>query len=114
MAYGLKYTGSKTHQNSDKYEVRIYQDGWTGSSYEIGSIVRLGLSLQGGMSTITAPIIKTSLFLSMIDTPDRGSTKADGTTCVEDGTKYGEWEEFYTNDPTKYKVELRYTGGLIR
>lgn len=115
MAYGLKYKASKTHENGDKYEVRIYRDGWTGVSYGIGNLTRLSLSIQGDTAALTAPIIKTSLNIGMIDTPDKGSTKSDGTTCVDaNGDKVGKWEEFYTNNPTLYKVELRYTGALTR
>ena len=110
MAYGKKYTWTKTHSNGEKVTLSIWADGWTGASYEIGALVGFNLQILGDQNSITSPIVKTSVNISIKDVFDVGTTQADGTTCVEAGKKWGQWEEFYTNNPTKFLVTIDVVG----
>ncbi|MDY6444021.1 MAG: tail fiber domain-containing protein, partial [Bacteroidales bacterium] len=106
MAYGLKYTQYISKGNTT-LRINVYAKDWTGATYGMAHITGASLQLIGGQSSITAPIIKTSFSWSMIDAWDQGTTMADGTACVNAaGEKCGRWEEFYTNDATKFRVEI--------
>lgn len=104
--YGLKYT-QYISKGGTTLRINVYAKGWSGTTYGMAHITGASLQLIGGQSDITAPIIKTSFSWSMVDAWDQGSTRSDGTSCVNAaGEKCGRWEEFYTNDATKFRVEI--------
>ena len=106
MSYGLKYL---QYVEKDGYRalIRVYQKGWTGRSYGMAHITGASLQIVGGREDILSPVIKTSFSFSLVDAWDEGSTQADGTTCVNARLeKCGQWEEFFTPDATKFKIEV--------
>ena len=112
MAYGLKYTGYK-QRGTDRVTVNIYAKDWTGATYELATLTGLSLQIQGAQGTPYSPLIKTSVAIALRDAFDEGSTASDGTTCIKNGGKWGQWEEFYTNDSTKFRVELKHGSTVI-
>lgn len=80
------------------FRLFIYEktDGF-GIAREIGEVfTSLALNIEGQSDDIDAPIIKSTLTFSLIDAPEKDSGKE----------KWGNWEELYTSDATKWKVEL--------
>ena len=64
---------------------------------EIVDVIQgLALEVQGQSEDIDAPIVKTSLTMSVVDAPERNTDKV----------KCGDWEQFYTPDATGWKVVL--------
>ena len=106
MAYGLKYT-QWVGQGGSRVLIRVYVKDWTGASYGMAHITGASLQIVGGQSDILAPVIKTAFSFSLVDAWDEGSTAADGTECVNAmNEKCGRWEEFFTPDATKFRVEV--------
>lgn len=100
MAYGLKYT-TYIERGGTRITLNIYCKDYTGSALGIGAVRGLSLAVQGAQGTVYTPIVKTSVSFNL---PDQWDVGTDG---VKDGVRYGRWQEFYTKDITKYKVELR-------
>jgi len=106
MAYGLKYT-QYIEKGGAQVQIKVYEKDWAGASYGMAHVTGLSLQIIGGQSNILSPLLKTSLSFSLVDAYDQGTTQADGTACVNaQNEKCGRWEEFFTPDATKYKVEL--------
>ena len=106
MAYGLKYS-QYISKGGAEVQIRVYVKDWAGASYGMAHLTGAALQIVGGTSDVLTPVIKTALSWSMADCWDEGSTQADGTECVNaQGEKCGRWEEFYTNDATKFRVEV--------
>lgn len=106
MAYGLKYT-QYIERGGAQVQIKVYEKDWAGASYGMAHVTGLSLQIIGGQSNILSPLLKTSLSFSLVDAYDQGTTQADGTACVNaQNEKCGRWEEFFTPDATKYKVEL--------
>ena len=100
--YKLKYRWSGLDNQGRAVRLDIYQKSTESFTLtQIGGLVSIKLSLQGSQSQIYAPIVKTSLSFTLVDAPDN----------IEAGYKYGNWEEFYTPDSTKYLVKLYRTQG---
>ena len=106
MAYGLKYT-QYLEKGGAQLQIRVYAKDWNGASYGMAHVTGASLQIIGGQSDVLTPYIKTAFSWSLADAWDQGATKADGTTCVNAANeKCGKWEEFYTPDATKFRVEL--------
>ena len=106
MAYGLKYT-QYLEKGGARLQIRVYAKDWSGASYGMAHVTGASLQIIGGQSDVLTPYIKTAFSWSLADCWDEGSTKADGTQCVNAASeKCGRWEEFYTPDATKFRVEL--------
>lgn len=104
--YGLKYS-QYLEQGGVRLQIKVYVKDYSGASYGMAHITGASLQIVGGQSDVLSPVLKTAFSWSMADCWDEGTTRADGTTCVDaTGQKCGKWEEFYTNDATKFKVEL--------
>lgn len=99
--YALKYYGECCNYRKQRSRIEIWQKGAVNSTYprKIGDITALSLAINGN-EAIDAPIIKTILNLSMVDTWDEPQEAAAYKT------KHGVWEEFYTPDSTAYLVKL--------
>lgn len=97
MAYGLKYKAEFQNNKKQFYRLRIYQRDYSGSSVTIGDLAGCALEVQGNLSSVIAPIVKTQLRFSVVDAPDAPAVS---------GYKFGNWQEFYTPDATLYKVVL--------
>lgn len=69
------------------------------SPQNIGELVALTLEIQGAQDKIDTAIVKTSLSWSIVDSYDIDDSN---------GTKHGNWDEFYTPDSTKYLVLLKH------
>ena len=101
--YGLRYYKEYGLQDSI-VKLQIYKK-YQNTTYapppiEIGGVLTSAkLILQGDQDDVTAPIVKTSLELSLVDDP--GS---------EYGRMTGPWEEFYTPDSTEFIVHLSIDG----
>ena len=105
-SYGLKYT-QYLEKGGARLQIRVYAKGWSGATYGMANVTGAAMQIVGGQSDVLSPIIKTSFSWSLADAWDMGSTQADGTQCVNVANeKCGRWEEFYTQDATKYRVEL--------
>lgn len=104
--YGKKYTQyvEPTH-GEGRVTLNVYQKGYTGAVYEMAHLSGFSMEIQGAQASPYAPIIKTSVSFSLVDAWDEGVTIG-GVECIKNGAKCGRWEEFYTNDSTKYKVEV--------
>lgn len=97
-SYYAKYY-YQTERNGNKYTLIIYQRSDTGigiARRDIMNLVDLRFGTSGSVE-IDEPIIKTELSFTLVDCPD-----------VQYGplAKGANWQEFYTQDPTLYKVEL--------
>lgn len=96
-AYRLKYRWTGYDNRGQSVQLDIYQKSSSSFSLTyIGGLKDLNLKVQGGQGSVYAPIIKTSLEITLVDAPDESVS----------GYKYGGWEEFYTPDSTKYLVKL--------
>ena len=72
---------------------------------DIGPVVQsVHLDIHAENKDITAPIVKTSLTMTFIDAPDH--VEAYYKKC-------GNWEEFYTADSKKWKVDIQQRGDII-
>lgn len=100
--YGAKYYGIYDLPDGGSVRVYIQEKGYSGSTYRIAHMTGLSLEVGGGSDPVYTPIVKTTLRFSMRDVFDVGNSSA----ITPDGDKHGRWEEFYTNDATKYKVLL--------
>lgn len=95
--YKLKYRWTGYDNRGKAVQLDIYQKSSSSFSLTyIGGLKDLHLKVQGGQGSVYAPIIKSSLEITLVDAPDE----------VASGYKYGNWEEFYTPDSTKYLVKL--------
>ena len=97
--YGIKYYAEFRNYKGQDYRLVIMRRGYSGSSTKIGTLSGCVLEVQGNMGDIIAPIIKTQLRFTLIDAPDMPAVS---------GTKFGDWQEFFTPDATLYKVVFRY------
>lgn len=88
MAYGEKYRGYTKSFGGGDYQVRIYQDGWTGATTDI-TIAQDG-------------IIYSMPEVEDIFNPIRGTTV---TVTAESNVNYF-FEEFFTTEFGEYKLEL--------
>ena len=107
--YGLKYYKSITNERGVVVRLEIHQRGYTGTNYEIADLQGLALQIQGAQDSITAPIIKTSLRLGLLDNPHAPGA----VNGIADGRKCANWQEFYTPDATLYLVKLLRDGVLF-
>ena len=82
--------------------LKIYDEEYNGASMEIGAIQDLQLELMGGQNEVDSPVVKTAISFTLVDAPDE----------IAAGKYYGDWSEFYTASPTKYKVTLESNGVL--
>ena len=102
--YGLKYWHQQTeYRTGTLVRLEIHQRGYTGTSYEMGEMAALSLEIQGAQDSIIAPIVKTALHFTFVDTEG---------VISGDSRKHGGWREFYTPDATLYLVKL-YRGGTL-
>lgn len=102
MAYQLKYY-KEIESHGNDWRVEIWQDNENDiESAEIGPVLQgLRLVVQGDQADIDTPIVKTSLEMVFVDAPD-----------LEDDSKCGDWEEFYTSSATEYQVRLYKNGSI--
>ena len=104
-SYTLKYYKELQHFGHavrlNIYEKRKSTD--QKNAKKIGAVVQaLDYGIQGRDGDFAPAIQKTSLRLVLIDAPERNT----------DDEKWGGWDEFYTSDATKYKVDLKIDGVL--
>lgn len=111
--YGIKYYAYYDLPDGGRIKMDIQQKDYSGPSIRMAGMKALTLEVGGGNAPVYEPIIKTSLHFSVVDAFDIGAIVG-GVSCVttEDGelVKHGRWEEFYTNDATRYKVILQWIG----
>lgn len=96
--YGLKYYAEWRNYRKHDYRLEVLRRGYSGSAKAMGDFAGCILEVQGSQGDIIAPIVKTQLRFTLIDTydePDTGSVK------------HGDWQEFYTPDAGLYKVVLK-------
>lgn len=116
MAYKLKYW-QYVGRDDSRVLIQVYVKGWTGRSYVMAHVSGASLQIVGGNSDVLTSVIKTAFSWSLVDAFDEGTTRGDGTTCVNSRLeKCGQWEEFFTPDATKFKVVVSAApvGGLAR
>lgn len=113
--YAVKYYWEGTNQKGETVTLYIYKKGYSGAPlvWQICDLVSLKLQLQGDSSNPDAPIIKTSLQMTLVDSYD-AEAKAIGYKYFDGQSKYvyekhGGWEEFFTPDATGYFVQLYIT-----
>ena len=113
--YAVKYYWEGTNQKGETVTLYIYKKGYSGAPlvWQICDLVSLKLQLQGDSSNPDAPIIKTSLQMTLVDSYD-AEAKAIGYKYFDGSQKYvyekhGGWEEFFTPDATGYFVQLYIT-----
>jgi hypothetical protein len=98
MAYQLRYY-KEFSRGRDIFRLEIFRDYLEGihlTAYEIGDVVAgLKLDIQGQTEDIDAPIVKTTLTLSLVDAPEKNGLQ-----------RWGDWEEFYTPNSVEWKVVL--------
>lgn len=99
--YGLKYFHRHTDINGMEVMLEIYKRGEVGYPIYMGDFTSLNLHIQGSQDEVDAPIVKTSLTFSLVDSYDKGMTDIEGVV-----TKYGNWSEFFTPDSTLYLVRV--------
>jgi uncharacterized membrane protein YgcG len=106
--YDLRYWKEFEQPDGSVIRLEIHSKSLQGVSltaYEIGPVVQaLALTVQGQRDDIDTPIIKTSLTMTFVDAPDHPESFL---------KKCGDWEEFYTNDSTYWKVILKADGTTI-
>jgi hypothetical protein len=109
--YALKYYKDITQPDGTEVRLEIHQktDGIIRpESMEIGEVLKgLSLQMQGQQGDIDAPIVKTSLSITLVDAPDLAQAR---DASLITNFKTGNWDEFYTADATKWKVILKTKG----
>ena len=109
--YGNKFYANVQYPGYGLVQLLIKEKNYSGANFRMGNIQSLTLEVGGGNEPPYAPVLKTTLRFSVADAFDVGTTDS-GETCIttEGSTKIknGQWEEFYTNDATKYLVQLIY------
>lgn len=95
--YRLKYYAEFRNTREQDFRLSIFQRSYTGSSKKIAYLAGCVLELQGNLSSVISPIVKTQLRFTVVDASDISDTSS---------TKYGNWQEFYTPDSTLYKVTI--------
>lgn len=103
--YQLKYYSEFTNERDEKVRLEIHQKGTLTSDFpkQIGELRDLQLNVLGNSADVFAPIIKTELNFSLVDTWDIPSG------VQANSIKHGAWEEFYTPDSTGYLVIVKTT-----
>lgn len=100
--YELRYWKNFEQPDGSIIRLEIHSKGIEGVSftaYEIGPVVQaLALTIQGQTVDVDAPIVRTSLTMTFVDAPDHADSVL---------KKCGDWEEFYTNDSTYWKVLIK-------
>lgn len=96
--YGLKYYAEFRNYRGQDYRLEVHQRGYSSTTKKIGDLSGCVLEVQGNMGSIIAPIVKTQLRFTVVDAPDMPAVS---------GTKFGDWQEFFTPDATLYKVILK-------
>lgn len=87
----------QTKRNGNTYTLNIYQRSDTAiNKRAIMNLVDLRFGTSGSVD-IDEPIIKTELSFTLVDCPD---------VQYRPNEKGANWQEFYTQDPTLYKVQL--------
>lgn len=99
--YGNKYIGRIEQRDGSYMAVVIAEKNYSGAVYNIAHMTGLSLEVGGGSDPVYTPVLKTTLRFSMKDAWDIGNAQA-----ITGDTKHGRWEEFYTEDATKYQVTL--------
>lgn len=114
--YNEKYYATIQRPNGSTVRLSVQKRNYSGYTFRMANVQQLALEIGGGNTPIYTPTIKTTARFSVVDAYDKGSTQY-GESCVtvENGTKvkHGRWEEFYTNDPTLYRVQLSVGGSVI-
>lgn len=115
-SYGEKYYANVTRSNGTTVRLSVQRRSYSGTAFQIAGLQSLTLEVGGGNTLPYTPIVKTTARFTVVDANDVGSTTG-GVTCVtiENGTyiKHGQWEEFYTNDPTLYRIQISAGGAVI-
>lgn len=98
--YGNKYYKELNSTSNDDtvYTTILYidQKDYTGNAMEIGDLQSLQMQIDGDDDPCE-PIQKTIVTFTLVDSADKEDT---------DTVKYGNWQEFYTPDSTKYRVRI--------
>ena len=113
--YAVKYYWEGINQKGETVTLYIYRKNYSGAPlvWQICDLVDLKFQIQGNSSDPNAPIIKTSLQMTLVDSYD-AEAKAIGYKYFDGYQKYvyekhGGWEEFFTPDATAYFVQLYIT-----
>lgn len=96
--YGLKYYAEWQNYREQVFRIEVQERGFAGTAKIMGDFQDAALEIQGDQGNVTAPIVKTQLRFSLVDSWDTQDTET---------TKYGGWEEFYTPDATRFLVVLK-------
>lgn len=96
--YGLKYYAEWQNYREQVFRIEVQERGFAGTAKIMGDFQDAALEIQGDQGNVTAPIVKTQLRFSLVDSWDTQDTAT---------TKYGGWEEFYTPDATRFLVVLK-------
>lgn len=99
--YDTKYYAETVNYRGLRIRLEVQQRRDSGSApvtRKMGDFCGCQLEVQGSQSDPYAPIVKTQLRFSVVDSSDKTSTPS---------VKYGNWSEFFTPDSTKYLVVLK-------
>lgn len=96
--YYAEFRNTRKQDYKLTIEVRMDANTTAPTLTKIGTLCGCVLEVQGSQNYIIAPIVKTQLRFSVVDAPDYKRPAA--------GTKYGDWQEFFTPDATLYRVRL--------
>lgn len=114
-SYSEKYYASINRNDGTTIRISVQRRSYSGTAFRMAGIQAMELEIGGGSSPVYSPIVKTMARFTVVDAHDIGSSYG-GESCVtyEGGAyvKHGRWEEFYTNDPTLYRVQIK-AGNLI-
>ena len=81
--YGLKYYAEWQNYREQVFRIEVQERGFAGTAKIMGDFQDAALEIQGDQGNVTAPIVKTQLRFSLVDSWDPPDT----TT-----TKYGRWD----------------------
>ena len=99
--YGLKYYAEFRNTRNQDYRLEIMQridnPDIRPTARRIGYLSGCSLELQGNLSSVISPIVKTQLRFTLVDAADITDTSS---------VKYGNWQELFTPDSTLYKVRV--------
>lgn len=119
--YGLRFYGTYILRESGvTVTLQVWKRNYNSNTFYLGGLQGLSLEIGGDNEPIYAPVVKTTLRFTLADAFDVGNpfTHSGITdTCIDAAggvlTKHGQWEEFYTPDPTLYKVFLKIEDAVI-
>lgn len=114
--YNEKYYAQITRADGTTIRLSVQRRDYAGPVFRMAGIQAIELEIGGGGAPVYTPVVKTMARFTVVDAHDIGSPQGgEDAVTIEGGgyVKHGRWEEFYTNDPTLYRVQIGGSAGVV-